>query len=329
MLEQTGLEMSDYQRYTLWQFQRVPVITARGAKDAEGKRYPAGKCRLGREQCIMQAMIHLQQVSKKYGEKQVLKDITQSFTAGSAIAFVGHNGCGKSTLLKVLSGLVRPTRGTVRYDRPLLFHYVPEKFPVTHLTAEQYLMHMGMIDGVPQARLSEELRKLAEDFHMAQHLQSRMSALSKGTLQKVGVIQALLVMPDVLLLDEPLSGQDVDAQKVFIEKVNDLRGRGITLFMSCHEPELVAAVAEKSYTIEQGKLLPCHVAVQETYRVLLRWGEQEDARQQAMAELTEIAGGEILPYGDGYQIQLPQAECDRHLGRILAQGWRLRGLYKV
>ncbi len=276
----------------------------------------------------MQAVIHLQQVSKKYGEKQVLGDITQSFAAGSAIAFVGHNGCGKSTLLKVLSGLVRPTRGTVQYDRALIFHYVPEKFPATYLTAEQYLMHMGMIDGLSQARLSEELWKLAEEFHMAEHLRSRMSTLSKGTLQKVGVIQALLIMPDVLLLDEPLSGQDVDAQRVFVDKVNDLRGRGITLFMSCHEPELVAAITEKAYTIEQGKLLPCDIAVTETYRVLL-CREEEDARQQAVAELTKMVGGEILPYGDGYQIYLTQAECDRHLGRLLAQGWRLRGLYKV
>ena len=137
---------------------------------------------------------------------------------------------------------------------------MPEKFSATHLTAEQYLMHM------------------------AEHLRSRMSTLSKGTLQKVGVIQALLIMPDVLLLDEPLSGQDVDAQRVFVEKVNDLRG-------------------------------------------LCR--EEEDVRQQAVAELTKMAGGEILPYGDGYQIYLTQAECDRHLGRLLAQGWRLRGLYKV
>lgn len=273
-------------------------------------------------------MIHLQQVSKKYGEKQVLRDISQSFAAGSATAFVGHNGCGKSTLLKVLSGLIRPTKGTVRYDRPLIIHYVPEKFPATHLTAGQYLMHMGMIDGLPKDRLSGEIRQLAEELHMAEHLQSRMSTLSKGTLQKVGVIQALLVMPDVLLLDEPLSGQDVDAQKVFIDKVNDLRGRGITLFMSCHEPELVAAITESSYTIEQGKLLPCCISAQEIYRVLLSWEGEGDARQQT-AELTGISGAGILPYGDGYQIQLTQAECDHHLGRLLTQGWRLRGMYKV
>lgn len=173
----------------------------------------------------MQTAIQLQQISKKYEEKYVLREITQSFAEGSATAFVGHNGCGKSTLLKVLSGMIRPTRGRVQYDRPLVFHYVPEKFPVTYLTAEQYLMHMGMIDGLPRNRLAGKIRQLAEDFYMLEHLRSRMSVLSKGTLQKVGVIQALLTMPDVLLLDEPLSGQDVDAQKVFVEKINELRSR--------------------------------------------------------------------------------------------------------
>lgn len=274
-------------------------------------------------------MIHLQQINKRYGDKWVLRDITHSFEEGSATAFVGHNGCGKSTLLKLLSGVIRPTQGKVRYDRPLIFHYVPEKFPAIQLTAEQYLLHMGKIDGLPQDRLQSEIRELAEDFHMAEHLHSRMAALSKGTLQKVGVIQALLTMPDVLLLDEPLSGQDVDAQKVFIEKVNELRGRGITLFMSCHEPELVAAITEKAYTIEQGRLLPCRVSAQEKYQVLLCWEGEEEVRQQAAEELAAAANGEILPYGDGYQIHLTQAECDRHMGWILARGWRLRGLHKV
>ncbi|MDE7222146.1 MAG: hypothetical protein K2O34_00010, partial [Acetatifactor sp.] len=129
--------------------------------------------------------------------------------------------------------------------------------------------------------------------------------------------------------DEPLSGQDVDAQKVFIEKVNDLRGRGITLFMSCHEPELVAAITEKAYTIEQGKLLLCRVSARERYQVLLCWEGEEEVRQQAAAELAGVANGEIMPYGDGYQLYLTQAECDRHMGRLLAQGWKLRGLHKV
>lgn len=216
-------------------------------------------------------MIHLRQISKNYGEKQVLRNITHSFAAGSATAFVGHNGCGKSTLLKVLAGLVTPTRGEVRHDRRLVIHYVPERFPATHLTAKQYLTHMGMIDGLPRDRLAEEIRKLAGEFHMEEHLRSKMTTLSKGTLQKVGVIQALLVTPDVLLLDEPLSGQDAEAQRVFTEKVNELRGRGVTLFMSCHEPELVAAVTEKSYTIEGGQLLPCREPARETYRILLCW----------------------------------------------------------
>lgn len=276
----------------------------------------------------MQTAIQLQQISKKYEEKYVLREITQSFAEGSATAFVGHNGCGKSTLLKVLSGMIRPTRGRVQYDRPLVFHYVPEKFPVTYLTAEQYLMHMGMIDGLPRNRLAGKIRQLAEDFYMLEHLRSRMSVLSKGTLQKVGVIQALLTMPDVLLLDEPLSGQDVDAQKVFVEKINELRSRGITLFMSCHEPELVAAVTEKAYTIEQGKLLPCRVSARERYRVLLCWAGGEDGRQQAASELADLSKGEVLPYGEGLQLYLTQEECDRHLGRLLAQGWRLRGLHR-
>lgn len=273
-------------------------------------------------------MIHLQQISKKYDEKWVLRDISQDFTAGSATAFVGHNGCGKSTLLKVLSGLVAPTQGQVRYDRPLTFHYVPEKFPTTPLTAEQYLLHMGAMDGLSASQAQERIRELAEAFYVTEHLRSNMTVLSKGTLQKIGVIQALLTIPDVLILDEPLSGQDVDSQKAFVERINDLRSKRLLLLMSCHEPELVEAVTEKAYTINQGRLVPCSVVREEKYLLLLHWAGAADGKQQALKELTGMSD-EVLPRGGDYQIQLMQDVCDRCLEELLAQGWKLRGLQKI
>ncbi|MBO5282518.1 MAG: ABC transporter ATP-binding protein [Lachnospiraceae bacterium] len=273
-------------------------------------------------------MIHLQQISKKYDEKWILKDINQYFPEGSATAIVGHNGCGKSTLLKILSGLVVPSKGRVQYDRPITFHYVPEKFPAIPLTAEQYLLHTGVMDGLPVSQARVRIRELAEDFYVTEHLQSDMTVLSKGTLQKIGVIQAILTVPDVLLLDEPLSGQDVDSQKVFVEKINDLRSRGITLLMSCHEPELVEAITEKSYTIAQGVLVPASVAKEDRYLVLLHWAGAAEEKQRAGERLKGISE-DILPYGEGYQIRLTQQACDCRLEEILAQGWKLRSLQKI
>ena len=85
-------------------------------------------------------MITLDNIVKQYNKKMVLNGISMTIEQGQSIAFTGHNGCGKSTLLKIISGLVRPTSGKVEYERPFLFHYVPEHFPKMNLTAEQYLI---------------------------------------------------------------------------------------------------------------------------------------------------------------------------------------------
>lgn len=199
-------------------------------------------------------IIRLENITKKYHNRPVLDQISQTFDQGNSVAFVGHNGCGKSTLLKCIAGLITPDAGKVVYDKPLLFHYIPEKFPSTVLTAREYLVRMGEISGIRREEVKQSIEVLGKDFFMEELLDTPMNVLSKGTLQKVGVMQALLRRPDVLLLDEPLSGQDEESQKVFIEKINRLRSDEVTVFMSCHEKGLVDAIAEDVYVIQKGSL---------------------------------------------------------------------------
>ena len=95
--------------------------------------------------------------------------------------------------------------------------------------------------------------KLCKDFFLEDMLNTSMKNLSKGTLQKIGVIQALLKPPQILLLDEPLSGQDADSQQVFIRKINQLRKENVTILMSCHEPYLIKSISDTLYVMEHGK----------------------------------------------------------------------------
>lgn len=199
-------------------------------------------------------LITLENVSKKYDGKTVLKDISQTFYQGQSVAFVGHNGCGKSTLLKIIAKLTAPTSGKVIYGDSLLFHYIPEKFPPTPLTAREYLMRMGAISGINKEEVRRSVETLGNDFFLEELLDTPMNNLSKGTLQKVGVIQALMKRPDILLLDEPLSGQDSESQKVFIEKIHQLQNENVTVFMSCHEEKFIDAIAHDVYTIKNGAL---------------------------------------------------------------------------
>lgn len=260
-------------------------------------------------------LIRLENVTKKYDGKQVLNGIEKTFYEGQSIAFMGHNGCGKSTLLKIIAKLTRPTSGEVIHRKPLLFHYVPERFLPVSLTARRYLMQMGAMDGLGRNEIRQKIETLADDFFLGQLLDVPMKSLSKGTLQKIGVIQAFLKKPEILLLDEPLSGQDIASQKVFIDKVNQLREQKVTIFMSCHEQKLVDAVSEEVYTIENGKLLVYKPVSEKRYTMIL----ENENHLEVTAQMTK--------YGRYYRIKANEADCDRMIQELIQKGWKLRGMY--
>ncbi len=198
----------------------------------------------------MDKLITLENVTKSYGDKCIIDSVSHDFMSGESIAFAGHNGCGKSTMLKILSGLLRINHGNVHYHRKLRFSYVPEKFPGMDVTMIKYLTQVAKMENMD----FHKVEQLINDFFLESMMTTRMNNLSKGSLQKVGVIQALLAPHDVILLDEPLSGQDADSQEVFISKLNELKKQGVTIFMSCHEKKLMDELSDKVYTINNGKL---------------------------------------------------------------------------
>ncbi|MCR5032316.1 MAG: ATP-binding cassette domain-containing protein [Lachnospiraceae bacterium] len=203
--------------------------------------------------------IELKNIGKSYDGKVVFENVNLSFKSGTVTCFAGHNGCGKSTMLKVIAGLIPPTGGEVIRDKDLSLAYVPEKFSAVGMKALTYLKYMVKMDGIYDAAEGEQqIRLLAQDFFLTDMLEKPMRKLSKGTLQKIGVLQAFLRDPDVLLLDEPLSGQDTDSQQVFIRKVLEYKKAGRIIFLSAHEKELIKAVSDVVYTMEDGQVRSLH-----------------------------------------------------------------------
>lgn len=267
-------------------------------------------------------MITLNNVVKKYNQKVVLNDISFAIEPGQSIAFTGHNGCGKSTLLKVVAGLIQPTSGKVEYEQPFLFHYVPEHFPKMNFTAEEYLLFQGGMDGLTEGMVKEQIHCLSEDFFFENMLHTKMKHLSKGSLQKVGVIQALLKEPDVLLLDEPLSGQDVASQQVFIDKMNALRQNGVTILMSCHEPYLIDAITDWTYRFENGKLTAVknEKSLEEKWFVLFfEKGPGAVVSEKCKGHLQFVEGGCKLRCSERYSNEI--------IVEMLNAGWNLRGMW--
>lgn len=223
---------------------------------------------IGREKLMKMnnELITLENVTKKYSNEAIIDNVSHTFYKGESIAFYGHNGCGKSTMLKIISRLIPITSGDLKYHEKLRLSYVPEKFVGMEIEMIDYLYGVARMENIDTAVTDG----LIGDFFLESMIHTRMDKLSKGSLQKVGVIQALMAPHDVILLDEPLSGQDADSQKVFIDKMNDLHGRGITIFMACHEKKLIDALSDRVYTIDQGKLREIDAPGEATYSVYVR-----------------------------------------------------------
>ncbi|WP_148411172.1 ATP-binding cassette domain-containing protein [Murimonas intestini] len=271
------------------------------------------------------SIIELKKITKIYNQNVLLKDIDLSIRKGQSISFIGHNGIGKSTLLKIVSGLVRPDAGKIICSKKLLFHYIPEHFPKMNISAFQYIRHMGRIDGIGREDLEKRSSELFKMFYMDEMTDIPMKHLSKGTLQKVGVIQALLTEPDVLLLDEPLSGQDTDSQKVFIDTMNMLRKNGCTLLMSCHEMNLVNSISDTVYEIRDKQLQKTDMSnnyIRENDVLLF---QPPTGNGSHIMDIP--AGFTAEEKGPFVEVTVPDGESRELILLLLHKGWELKQLY--
>jgi ABC-type multidrug transport system ATPase subunit len=191
-------------------------------------------------------------ICKTYNGNLVIDDISLTVKKGEAIALVGANGCGKSTLIRILAGLTQPTKGKVTTASKARLALVPDRFDKINMTIPQFMSHMLALDGIKDTSVLDALYK---DFYLESMLDTPMKFLSKGTLQKTAVIQALASPRDVMFLDEPLSGQDVASQSHFAEELKRRKAAGMAVVMACHEPFLIEELADRICQIKNGKLI--------------------------------------------------------------------------
>lgn len=239
----------------------------------------------------------------------------------------GHNGCGKSTLLRIVSKLTDITSGKVIHHGNLKFNYIPEHFPKLCFSAREYIENMGRIEKLPIKEINHKAEKLFHNFNMDHMLDIQMKHLSKGSLQKVGVIQALLMQPDVLLLDEPLSGQDVDSQKYFIRLVNELKARGVAIVMSCHEMFLVNQVSDTAYRIQNHRLEAIdidHLSNMD-YDLLCF----ENSMEHKVSKLVALEVEKVEYSGLNVRLITKREKSNRVIFEMLKDGYQLRSMRGV
>ena len=275
-----------------------------------------------KKQEIKEQQIIIENIVKKYNGRVVLDGISMIISRGESVAFIGNNGAGKSTLLKIMAGLVKPAAGTIKYHKALTFSYIPEHFPVSSLSLGDYMESMGRLDGLNAAAARRKSQELFEEFFIGEMAGVPMKHLSKGTLQKAGVVQALLKTPDVLLLDEPLSGQDMDSQAVFIQKIKQLKEQKVTILMSCHEPFLISRIADTVYRIKDGRISGVDRDSRiftDQYELVFEGGDRNHVPPELADRIQEV--------GDQIKVLAADAECDELMMRMYQMGWRLRRMH--
>lgn len=208
----------------------------------------------------MGAVIRTWELAKSYHRRPALLGIDLEVPDNVVFGYLGPNGAGKTTTIRLLVGLLRPTSGraellgmdTVR-DRDQMqrrIGYLPGEFVAyPDLTGEEYLRYLANLRGGVNWSIVEGM---AKRFDL--DLTGRIGALSHGNRQKVGIVQAFMHEPDVLILDEPTSGLDPLVQREFLELVRDTRGQGRTVFLSSHILYEVEAVADTVAIIRSGRL---------------------------------------------------------------------------
>lgn len=211
-------------------------------------------------------VIKVSGLSKRYLKHQVLRAIDLSITQGELIGYIGPNGAGKSTTIKILCGLIPEFEGDVNVlgvdvkkdalEIKRKIGYIPENAALYEsLTPIEYLLFVGQLYQLPEASLKQKAHELLRLFDLDKAKESRMTTFSKGMKQKVLLISGLLHNPEIIFLDEPLSGLDANAVILVKEILTQLKRSGKTIFYSSHIMEVVEKLSDRIIIINAGQII--------------------------------------------------------------------------
>jgi len=211
----------------------------------------------------MKPIIEIKDLNMSYGVNHVLKGVNMTIYPGQIIGYIGPNGAGKSTTVKIMLGLIDSYSGNVNifgedirlesmaYKKRI--GYVPESGEIyDSLTAREYLTFLGSLYQIDEEIIETRGRELTEIFGIYENFDSRIASYSKGMKQKLMIISSMIHNPDILFLDEPISGLDANSVIVFKEILKGLASRGKTIFYSSHIMEVVEKLSDRIILLSDG-----------------------------------------------------------------------------
>jgi len=206
----------------------------------------------------MQDIVSIKNLGKSYSGRVVFHKVNMTVKQNEPIVIMGENGCGKSTLLKIVAGVLSCTEGEVNYRPNTKISFVSDRFPKLPFTVEDYLLHMGKI----QRQLTSHINNYIDEYFRYLNMptdfrKTKISKCSKGTIQKVNILQSLITKPDLLVLDEPFAGLDEDSEENFLELIHKLVSDGVAIILACHEKKLAQRITDNIYIFAEKE---CHIS---------------------------------------------------------------------
>jgi len=293
-------------------------------------------------------MISLEFVSKRYGSKPIIHDISFDVGKGEIVGFLGPNGAGKTTTMRMIAGFTTPTSGritvagydmaTQNFDAARKLGYLPEHPPLYDvLDVSTYLRFVAKVKGVPRAAIAADLDRVISACKLEEVVKSEIYKLSKGYRQRVGLAQALLGKPEVLLLDEPTAGLDPGQIQETREVIRNF-GKEHTVLISTHILPEVTLICQRVAIIYHGRLLAIdspaglQEASEQTNSVMLDVTAPPEPLRQELMSIDGVMAARVgkVPGRDSLcrvecQVEA-RADIESDIARVVARRWPLHRL---
>src|SRR5437763_6399425 len=247
-------------------------------------------------------MIDIAGVTKRYGPKVAVRDLTLHVPAGELFAFLGPNGAGKTTTIKMLCGLLSPSTGSVSVggfdlaahgdQARALISYVPDQpFLYDKLTGREFLQFTADLYAMPPARTREKIAEVIELFHLDDFVDDLTERYSHGMRQRTVFAAALVHEPKLLIADEPTVGLDPKSIRELKTLLRQLANGGMTVFLPTHTLDLAEELADRIGIIDRGQLIGCG-----TMTDLRKQAAMDGSLEDLFMKITEEAA-ETVPAG--------------------------------
>ena len=294
-------------------------------------------------------MIEATKLTHYYGPFRAIEDVNFGVNKGEILGFLGPNGAGKTTTMRIITGFMPPTRGKVTLDDYDVVEqslevrrrvgYLPETVPLyTEMTVTNYLKYMGTLRGMPPKNIKRRIGEVIGQCRLGEYRSTLIGKLSKGFRQRVGIAQAILHEPQVLVLDEPTIGID-PIQVVETRRLIQELGHDQTVVLSSHILPEVSMICQRVLIIHEGNIVaedtPANLAerLQGVDRLEVEIGGPVAEVTAALRKVTGVTGvtHRSVQNRDVYSIQAQHGEDlrDEISRAVISSGWSLLSMQTV